>query len=174
MNGCSVEAVPTGMPHMIEPVARIRIELQELEPKIRRRVDVPLSSTLAALNDIIQVSFHWQDYHLYEFVVGERVYGVPSDEDEVYDRKTYKAAAIRLKTLVERGVDRASSMCTTSATTGATTLWWGVFAMAAKTRNTRRSWTVLAAVRRRTSAEPMASWSFSRRCSMRATKSMTE
>ena len=106
MNGCSVEAVPTGMPHMIEPVARIRIELQELEPKIRRRVDVPLSSTLAALNDIIQVSFHWQDYHLYEFVVGERVYGVPTDEDEVYDRKTYKAAAIRLKTLVERGVDR--------------------------------------------------------------------
>ena len=46
---------------MIEPVARTRIELQDLEPKIWRRVDVPLSSTLAALNDIIQVSFHWQD-----------------------------------------------------------------------------------------------------------------
>ena len=94
------------MPHMIEPVARIRIVLQDLEAKIWRRVDVPLSSTLAALHDIIQVSFHWQDYHLYEFVVGERVYGVPSDEDEFYDRKVYKAAAIRLKTLVERGVDR--------------------------------------------------------------------
>ena len=106
MNGCSVEALPTGMPHMIEPVARIRIVLQDLEAKIWRRVDVPLSSTLAALHDIIQVSFHWQDYHLYEFVVGERVYGVPSDEDEFYDRKVYKAAAIRLKTLVERGVDR--------------------------------------------------------------------
>ena len=106
MNGCSVEARPTGMPHMIEPVARIRFELQDLEPKIWRRVDVPLSSTLAALHDIVQVSFHWQDYHLYEFVAGERVYGVPSDEDEFYDRKVYKAAAIRLKTLVERGVDR--------------------------------------------------------------------
>ena len=55
MNGCSVEAVPTGMSRMIEPVARIRIELQDLEPKIWRRIDVPLSSTLAALNDIIQV-----------------------------------------------------------------------------------------------------------------------
>ena len=106
MNGCSVGAVPTGMSRMIEPVARIRVELQDLEPKIWRRVDVPLSSTLAAVNDIIQVSFHWQDYHLYEFVVGERVYGVPTDEDEFYGRKTYKAAAIRLKTLVERGVDR--------------------------------------------------------------------
>ena len=105
MKGCSVEAVPTGIPHMIEPVARIRIELQDLEPKIFRRVDVPLSSTLTALHDIIQVSFHWQDYHLYELAVGERVYGMPSDEDEFYDRKVYKAAAIRLKTLVERGVD---------------------------------------------------------------------
>ena len=91
---------------MIEPVARIRIELQDLEPSIWRRVDVPLSSTLAALNDIIQVSFNWQDYHLYEFVVGERVYGVATDEGEFYDRKSCKAAAIRLKTLVERGVDR--------------------------------------------------------------------
>ena len=104
MNGCP--AVSTGMPRMIEPVARIRIELQDLEPKIWRRVDVPLSSTLAALHDIIQVSFHWLDYHLYEFVVGERVYGVPADEDEFYDRKVFKAAAIRLKMLVEREVDR--------------------------------------------------------------------
>ena len=92
VNGCSVGGVSTGMSRMIEPVARIRIELQDLEPKIWRRVDVPLSSTLASLNDITQVSFHWQDYHLYEFVVGERVYGVPTDEDEFYDRKTYMAA----------------------------------------------------------------------------------
>ena len=91
---------------MIEPVARIRIELQDLEPKIWRRIDVPLSSTLAALHDIIQVSFRWQGYHLHEFVVGERVYGEPADEDEFYERKVYKAAAVRLKTLVERGVDR--------------------------------------------------------------------
>ena len=91
---------------MIEPVARIRIELQYLEPKIWRRIDVPLSSTLAALHDIIQVSFRWQGYHLHEFVVGERVYGEPADDDELYERKVYKAAAVRLKTLVERGVDR--------------------------------------------------------------------
>ena len=61
MNGCSVGAASPGMSRMIESVARIRIELQDLEPKIWRRVDVPLLSTLAALNDIIQVSFHWQD-----------------------------------------------------------------------------------------------------------------
>ena len=90
----------------VEKQWTLAMRLPDLEPKIWRRVDVPLSSTLAALNDIIQVSFHWQDYHLYEFVAGERVYGVRTDEDEFYDRNTYKAAAIRLKTLVERGVDR--------------------------------------------------------------------
>ena len=42
---------------MIEPIARIRIELQEIEPKVWRRVDVPLSSTLLALHDFIQFAF---------------------------------------------------------------------------------------------------------------------
>ena len=91
---------------MIEPIARMRIELRDLEPGIWRRVEVPLSTTLAALHDIIQVAFRWTDSHLHEFVVGERVYGVPSPEDALYDRKVYKASAIRLKTLVDRGVDR--------------------------------------------------------------------
>ena len=94
------------MANMIEPVARIRIELRDLEPRIWRRVDVPLSSTLAALHDIFQVTFRWQDYHLYEFVAGERVYGVPTDEDAFSDRKVYKAASIRLKTVIDRRVDR--------------------------------------------------------------------
>ena len=99
-------AIAPGMARMIEPVARIRIELRDLEPKIWRRVDVPLSSTLEALHHIIQASFHWQDYHSYEFVVGDRVYGVPTDDDILSDRKTYKASALRLKTLVERAVNR--------------------------------------------------------------------
>ena len=90
---------------MMEAVARIRIELRDLEPKIWRRVDVPLSSTLEALHQVIQASFRWQDYHWYEFVVGDRIYGVPTDDDVPSDRKTYKASALRLKTLVERGID---------------------------------------------------------------------
>ena len=103
--GCTVSGAAEVSP-MIEQVARIRVELRELEPRIWRRVDLPLSSTLEALHHIVQVAFRWQDYHLYEFGVGERVYGVPSDEDAFYDRKVYKASAIRLKTVVERGVDR--------------------------------------------------------------------
>ena len=91
---------------MIEPIARIRIELQDLEPKIRRRVDVPVSSTLMALHDIIQVTFGWTDSHLFEFEVGDRVYGNPMPDDDDFGSKVYKAKSIRLKTLIERGVER--------------------------------------------------------------------
>ena len=82
---------------MIEPIARIRIELQEIEPKIWRRVDVPLSVTLLALHDIIQVAMGWKDAHLFEFVVGDKVYGEPHPDDGIYERKVYQAKSIRLK-----------------------------------------------------------------------------
>jgi hypothetical protein len=91
---------------MIEPVARLRITLQEIEPAIWRRIDVPLSSTLMALHDIIQVAMGWTDSHLFEFVVGERVYGEPHPYDAMDERKVYRAKGIRLKQLLDRGVDR--------------------------------------------------------------------
>ena len=91
---------------MIEPVARLRIELREIEPKVWRRVDVPLSSTLLALHDIIQVTFRWMNSHLFEFKVGDRVYGDPMPGEDLFGQRVYKAAGIRLKTLVEREVER--------------------------------------------------------------------
>ncbi len=91
---------------MIEPVARLRIELREIEPRLWRRVDVPLSSTLLALHDIIQAVVGWTDSHLFEFVIGDRVYGEPMPDDDFWDQHVYKAAGIRLKSLIERGVER--------------------------------------------------------------------
>ena len=90
---------------MIEPIARIRIELQEIEPKIWRRVDVPLSSTLLALHDFIQFAFRWTDSHLFEFEIGDRRYGQP-EYDRYADERLYKAASIRLKTVVDRGIEQ--------------------------------------------------------------------
>ena len=94
---------------MIEPIARIGIELREIEPKLWRRVDIPLSSTLLALHHIIQVTVGWIDSHLFEFGVGERVYTehLPDlPDDEFFGRKVYNAAGIRLRTLIDRGVER--------------------------------------------------------------------
>ena len=90
---------------MIEPIARIPIELQEIEPKVWRRVDVPLSSTLLALHDFIQFAFRWTDSHLFEFEIGDRRYGQP-EYDRYADERLYKAASIQLKTVVDRGVEQ--------------------------------------------------------------------
>ena len=91
---------------MIEPVARIYIELQHIQPRIWRRVDVPLTSHLLTLHNIIQIAFGWTDSHLFRFSIGNRDYGVPSEEDEFWELKYYRAAGLRLRTLVARGVER--------------------------------------------------------------------
>ena len=93
-------------PLMIEPVARIGIELRGIEPKLWRRVDVPLTSTLRVLHDIIQVTVGWTDSHLFEFVAGGRVYGEPHPDYELLERKVHDAAGIRLRTLIHRGTER--------------------------------------------------------------------
>ena len=91
---------------MSERVARIRIELQELEPRIRRRVDVPVSATLASLHDIIQIAMGWTDSHLYEFEIGGRCYGEPLPDEDYEERRLYKARNLRLETVIARGTDR--------------------------------------------------------------------
>ena len=91
---------------MTEPVAVLRIELREIEPRLWHRVDVPLSSTLLALHDIIQIAVGWAGSHLFEFVIGDRVCGEPLPDDGFWDRHVCKAAGIRLKTLLDRGVER--------------------------------------------------------------------
>ena len=91
---------------MVETIARIRIELQDLEPNIWRSVDVPVSSTLVGLHRVIQAVFGWRSYHLFEFVVGDRRYGEPAPEYVDLGLKVYHAKHIRLRTLLERGVMR--------------------------------------------------------------------
>jgi hypothetical protein len=87
-----------------ETIACIRIELEDTEPVVWRRCDLPLSASLAMLHDLIQVAMRWQDYHLHEFVIGEKVYGVPYPEPGLVERKVYQSKGIRLGTLIERGV----------------------------------------------------------------------
>jgi len=89
---------------MTEIITRVRIELEGTEPFVWRELDLPLSTTLASLHYIIQVVMRWQDYHLHEFIVGDRVYGVPDPDDVFEERRVYQEKSIRLGTLMERGV----------------------------------------------------------------------
>ncbi len=62
-------------------IATVRIELRDSDPVVWRRVEVPTSITLKVLHNIIQIAMGWLDYHLWEFTIAKRRYGLPSDED---------------------------------------------------------------------------------------------
>lgn len=89
---------------MTQQIARIRIDLEHLEPRIWRRVEVSLTTNLRALHEVIQAVMPWENAHLYQFTIGDRVYGEPGPEDAAWGRKIYQAKGMRLGTLIGRGV----------------------------------------------------------------------
>ncbi|MBK5933359.1 pRiA4b ORF-3-like protein [Rhodovulum imhoffii] len=89
---------------MTDQIARIRIDLEGLEPRIWRRVEVSLSTNLRALHELIQAVMPWEDCHLYQFALGDRVYGEPDPDDAHWGHKVYQAKGLRLSTLVNSGV----------------------------------------------------------------------
>lgn len=76
----------------------IDVALQEIQPRIWRRLLIRTTSTFAQLHKAIQQSFGWQDYHLWEFRLptfnGAPIAGVPTDED--FGRPTPDARDVKL------------------------------------------------------------------------------
>lgn len=66
------------------PIARLKITLADVEPKVVRRIDVPLGIRLDRLHLVLQAAMPWTDSHLYEFTAGGSGWGVP-DPDSLYD-----------------------------------------------------------------------------------------
>jgi hypothetical protein len=86
----------------IDRIARIRVELDRIDPPVWRRVDVPLTITLRGLHDVIQAVMLFVDYHLFQFDIGKKCYGVP-DSEWSEGHKTLDAKNLRLAALIERG-----------------------------------------------------------------------
>ncbi len=60
-------------------IARLMIQLDDLRPPVRRRIEVPLAIRLDDLHLVIQAVMGWENYHLYEFRVGRDIaYGEPN------------------------------------------------------------------------------------------------
>jgi hypothetical protein len=79
-----------------EEIATIRAELVDSEPLIWREIEVPASATLKDLHEMMQVIFGWADYHLWEFTIRGKVYGLPMEDDDD-DLPRENAAKIRLR-----------------------------------------------------------------------------
>ncbi|MGH8887068.1 MAG: plasmid pRiA4b ORF-3 family protein [Egibacteraceae bacterium] len=58
------------------------IALEEVEPRIWRRLQLPADATFLDLHDAIQDACGWQNYHLFAFrdEYGESIAGIPDDE----------------------------------------------------------------------------------------------
>lgn len=63
----------------------LRITIADIEPPVWRYVRLLDTYTLDQLHRVIQLLFGWQDYHLYEFRVGERRFEEPDEEAEGED-----------------------------------------------------------------------------------------
>jgi hypothetical protein len=63
----------------------LTVTLQETDPAIWRRLLAPEDATLEDLHEAIQSVTGWWDYHLHEFAVGERLFGRPDYDDEIWD-----------------------------------------------------------------------------------------
>lgn len=62
-------------------IARIKIQLDDLERPVVRRVEVPSTIRLDELHLVIQIAMGWENYHLYEFRVGrDLAWGIPDPD----------------------------------------------------------------------------------------------
>ena len=63
-------------------VYQLKITIQNIKPRIWRRVLVDGSSTLDQLHLVIQAAFGWWNHHLHEFEFDGIRYGVPDPDDD--------------------------------------------------------------------------------------------
>ena len=85
-------------------IARITIQLDDWQPAIWRRAEVPLTATLKGLHDVIQAAMPFDDYHLFEFRADGKRYAIPDPEWDSLRDRTYSAKTTRLGALVDRGI----------------------------------------------------------------------
>jgi len=68
-------------------VYQLLLELDEVEPRVWRRLWVPDTLTMAKLDRVIQTAMGWTNSHLHEFEVDGKRYGIPDDEG-IYETPT--------------------------------------------------------------------------------------
>ena len=61
-------------------ICRIRVSLLDMRPVIWRRFELSSQTTLKQFHRILQIVMGWGNYHLHEFRVGTKRYGVPDPD----------------------------------------------------------------------------------------------
>lgn len=76
----------------LDNILQLCVSLEDVEPRIWRRIQVPDSFTLKQLHRVIQLAMGWQDSHLHDFTVSGKRYGEPDPEDDtnIIDERTVR------------------------------------------------------------------------------------
>ncbi|MBW2623760.1 MAG: plasmid pRiA4b ORF-3 family protein [Deltaproteobacteria bacterium] len=80
------------MPKKLRKTYQLKIGLKGSQPPIWRRFLIENSATLRKLHEAIQIIMGWEDYHLHQYISGDRYYGAPDPAygfSEVLDEKNY-------------------------------------------------------------------------------------
>ena len=65
-------------------IVRLKITLDDVKPTVMRRLEVPVSTTLDILHEMIQAIMPWDNYHMYHFylrLIDDLRWGMPPPED---------------------------------------------------------------------------------------------
>jgi len=62
---------------MTVAIARLKISLDDVNPKVVRRLAVPFALRLDRLHLAFQAALGWENYHLWEFRIGGAGFGIP-------------------------------------------------------------------------------------------------
>ncbi len=87
-------------------IARFKVSLDNSDPSIWRRIEVPLTANLQVLHEVIQAVMLFENYHLFEFVTGKRGsetrYAIPDPNGDFTE--TTDVRKTTLGQLIEAGV----------------------------------------------------------------------
>jgi len=61
-------------------IARLKITLDDVEPKVVRRMEVPLTIRLDRLHLALQAALGWTNSHLYEIRAKDVGWGIPDPD----------------------------------------------------------------------------------------------
>jgi hypothetical protein len=85
----------------------LKVTLDEIDPPMWRRLDVPASVTLARLHDLLQAALGWTNSHLHVFEIGDQRIAIPYDLEQLMDGQiTRSARLVKLGDIVDHGVRR--------------------------------------------------------------------
>ena len=87
-------------------VFQLKVQLDEIEPSIWRRIHIWENTNLPALHQILQALFQWEDSHLHQFQRGDDRWAVPDPEDVAFGMKIQNERSVLVSRLVKTVGDK--------------------------------------------------------------------